>query len=195
MKCFAGFLVFMWVFFLSVVGWCQDCPPVDVNLTMSEQAQTWWMILLDFLLQLVMPLAIAVLTTLAGIAIRKWGRKLDADNQEAIIRVTDGIITSGLSYAEEQGRKALRAGNVRTTGADKLHSAIDYVKHQIDASGLPQVAENELIDLIESKLHQERVRPSGVIAGDDGVVNVDDTPENVQDNDETEAQSSEHTTT
>ena len=195
MRCLAGFAVFVWMFFFSVTVLGQPCPPVDVNLAVAEQVQTWWMVLLDFLLQLVMPLAIAVLTTLTGVAIRKWGKKLDVDNQEAIIRVTDGIITSGLSFAEEQGRKALRAGSVRTTGADKLQSAVNYAKHQIEASGLPRIAENELIDLIEAKLHQERVRPNGVIAGDGGVVNIDDVLETVQDNDETQAQGLKHTTT
>jgi len=180
MRFLAGLVVFTSVFFFSMAVFGEVCPPVDVNLAVTDQAQTWWMVLLDFLLQLVMPLAIAALTTFVGIAIRKWGRKLDVDKQEAIIRVTDGIIAGGLSYAEEQGRKALRAGGTRTTGADKLQGAVNYVKHQIDASGLPKVAETELIDLIESKLHQERVRPGGVISSDGGVISIDGvlTPEN-----------------
>jgi hypothetical protein len=166
MKRLMGVLVFAVVFVFSWSALGEPCPPVDVNLSVADQAQEWWMVLLDFLLQLVTPIAIAVITALAGIAVRKWGRKLDADKQEAIIRLTDGIITSGLSFAEEQGRKALRVDKVKTESADKLQSAVDYVKQQLDASGLPQVAEDELVKLIEAKLHQERARPDGVIEAD-----------------------------
>lgn len=163
---FAAFIV---VFFvpLMVLGQ-QPCPPVDVNLSMDEQAQAWWMVLLDFLLQLVVPIAIAVLTTMGGIAVRKWGKKMDADKQEALIRLTDNLVTSGIGFAEEQGRKALRAGNVRTEGAQKLSVATDFVSRQLSSSRLPAIAEEELVRLIEARLAQERAKPDGVVPSEPG---------------------------
>lgn len=163
MKRFVGVLVLGVVFLFSAVALGEPCPPVDINLSVADQAQEWWMVLLDFLLQLVTPIAIAVLTTLAGIAVRKWGKKLDTDKQEGLIRLTDGIITSGLSFAEEQGRKALRTNKVKTESADKLQLAVDYVSQQLDSSRLPQIAEDELVKLIEAKLQIERARPDGAI--------------------------------
>ena len=155
--------VFVSLFFIPFAASGQPCPPVDVNLSVANQDQTWWMVLLDFLLQLVAPVAIAVLTTLGSIAVRKWGKKMDADKQEALIRLTDNLITSGISFAEEQGRKALRIGNTRTEGAHKLSMATEFVSRQLHSSGLPKIAEEELIRLIESKLAQERARPNGVV--------------------------------
>jgi len=165
MKRIVSFATFAVLVLLPVMVLAQDnpCPPVDVNLSLAEQAQTWWMVLLDFLLQLVTPIAIAVLTTLAGIAVRKWGHKLDTDKQEALIRLTDNVITAGISFAEEQGRKALRADKVKTEGAQKLSMATEFVKTQLDQSGLSGIAEEELVKLIEARLAQERAKPDGVV--------------------------------
>lgn len=163
MKRLAVLMAFAAILLLPSLALGEPCPPVDVNLTVGEQAQTWWMVLLDFLLQLVTPIAIAVLTTLAGIAVRKWGKKLDADKQEALIRLTDGLITSGIAFAEEQGRKALRADKVKTESAQKLSLATEYIQNQLDQSGLPNIAAEELQKLIESRLQQERAKPGGVV--------------------------------
>lgn len=169
MRRIVPFIVFVVVFVIPalVLGQESPCPPVDVNLSVADQAQTWWMVLLDFLLQLVTPIAIAVMTTLAGIAVRKWGKKLDTDKQEALIRLTDSLITSGISFAEEQGRKALRTDNVKTESAQKLSMATDFIAQQLSASGLPGIAEDELVKLIEARLAQERTKPDGVIPDDD----------------------------
>jgi len=161
------FLTFIIIMFVPMLVFGQPCPPVNVNLSVADQAQEWWMVLLDFLLQLVAPIAIAVLTTLAGIAVRKWGHKLDHEKQEALVRLTDSVITSGISFAEEQGRKALRFDKVKTEGAEKLSTATDFVAQQLSASGLPGIAEDELVKLIESRLAMERAHPNGVIPGED----------------------------
>jgi len=169
MKRFIPFIAFVVVFMIPalVLGQNHPCPPVDVNLSVADQAQTWWMVLLDFLLQLVTPIAIAVLTTLGGIAVRKWGKKLDTDKQEALIRLTDSLITSGISFAEEQGRKALKVDAVKTESAQKLSLATEFIAQQLSSSGLPGIAEAELVKLIEARLAQERTKPDGVIPDDD----------------------------
>lgn len=161
-----SFIVFSAVLTIPVVAAAHPCPAVDVNLNMAEQAQTWWMVLLDFLLQLVAPLSIAVLTTLASVAVRRWGRKLDQDKQEALIRLTDGLVVSGVAFAEEQGRKALKAGGVKTEGAQKMSMATEFVSRQLAASGLPDIARDELTQLIESRLAQERAKPDGAVPSD-----------------------------
>mgnify|MGYP001025393841 CR=1 FL=1 len=166
MRRFIPLFIFAIIFALPALALGQPCPPVDVNLSVADQAQEWWMVLLDFLLQLVTPIAIAVLTTLAGVAVRKWGKKLDTDKQEALVRLTDSLITSGISFAEEQGRKALRTDKVKTESAQKLSMATDFIAQQLSTSGLPGIAEDELVKLIESRLAQERTKPDGVIPDD-----------------------------
>lgn len=165
MKRLLLFVFFVAVLMAPTVASGEICPPVDVNLNMSEQ-QAWWMVLLDFLLQLVVPVCIAVLTLLARIAVQRWGSKLDNEKQEAVIRLTDGLITAGVAFAEEQGRKILRVQGKKTEGARKLSMATSFIAEQLAISGLPQIAEQELTRLVESKLSQERARPDGVVPSD-----------------------------
>lgn len=157
---------------VGVLAWdcaahAQDvvCPPISIDVN-GEAQQAWWMILLDFLLQLLTPIAIAVLTTLSSIALNKWGKKLDVDKKQALDSLLSVFITDGLLLAEEQGRKALKVNGEKTPGAAKLQNALDHVKNRLNENKLPEMLETELTQLIEAKLHSERVKPNGVIAND-----------------------------
>jgi hypothetical protein len=41
--------------------------------------------------------------------------------------------------------------------------ATDYIQRQLDSSGLPGIAEEELVKLIEARLQQERSKPDGIV--------------------------------
>lgn len=143
------------------------CPPVDVNLNVSDEpTQTWWMVLLDFLVQLSAPLITTILGVLGTWVVRKLARKWDAEKQEAVIRLTDNLLTAGVAFAEEQARKALRTDSTKTEGAAKLQTAVDFIQGQLDQSNLPTIAEAELKKLIEARVMRERARPDGVIPSD-----------------------------
>ena len=162
-----GLLAFASVFLFSLVAFGQPCPPVDVQVINEAAAQQeWWMVLLDALLRLISPIAVAVLTTLVGIAIRKWGKKLDVDTQDRLIGLTDSLIASGITFAEEQGRKALKVGEEQTDGARKLQHAADYINERLEESGLLTVGTERLQRLIEAKLHAERTKPDGIVPSD-----------------------------
>jgi len=159
--------VFAAVVLVPTLALGEPCPPVEVNLHEAAMPQQeWWMVLLDFLLQLVAPVAIAVLTALAGIAVQRWGKKLDVDKQAALTRLLTGFVEGGISFAEEQGRKALRAGGEQTKSAEKLQAAVDYVQSQIDASGVARIAQEDLVKLIEARLQAERTKPDGIVPSD-----------------------------
>jgi len=149
-----------------VMGQPCECPPVDINLSTAEPVQAWWQVLLIHLMDAVVPIVAAVLGTLVSIAVRKWGKKLDTEKQDAVIRLTNDFIAAGIGFAEEQGRKALKDGAERTPGADKLGSALEFVQDRLSVSGLDKMAEEELSRLIESRLASERARPDGVVPGD-----------------------------
>jgi hypothetical protein len=141
----------------------QPCPPVDVNLSVADQAQEWWMVLLDFLVQLSAPLVTGILGVLGTWLVRKLTKKWDVEKQEAAVRLVDGFVTSGVAFAEEQARKALRSDKVKTESADKLQSAVDYVMTQIKTSRIDEIGRDELVSLIESRLAAERAKPDGVV--------------------------------
>lgn len=159
--CVLGVLL---ILFIPSLALAQPCPPV--NVVMAEGQQEWWMVLLEFIVQLSVPIVTMVLGVLGTWLIRKLTKKWDAEHQEAALRLTDGLLTAGIAFAEEQARKAVRAGETRTRGADKLGHAIDFIHNQIDQSGLPNIAEAELKKLIEAKLQQERSKPDGVVPSD-----------------------------
>jgi len=162
-----GLLTFPVIFLFSMVAFGQPCPDVDVQVVNEAVAQQeWWMVLLDALLQLVAPIVIGVLGTLASIAIRKWGKKLDVDTQDRFIGLTQNLISSGVAFAEEQGRKALKVGEAQTDGARKLQHAVDYIQEQLEESRLPQMGTEKLERLIESRLHAERANPTGSVPSD-----------------------------
>lgn len=85
-----------------------------------------------------------------------------------MIRLTDNLIMAGVAFAEEQGRKALNAGQQKSKGAEKMELATRFIQRQLLESGLPTMTEQGLRELIESKLSQERGRPDGVIPSDLG---------------------------
>lgn len=163
MKSIVKVVLFVAVLIIPSVALAQPCPPVDVNLSVADQAQEWWMVLLDFLVQLSAPLVTGILGVLGTWLVRKLTKKWDVEKQEASVRLVDGFITSGVAFAEEQARKALRTDSVKTQSADKLQSAVDYIQQQIQSSGADTIARDELVNLIESRLHQERSKPDGVI--------------------------------
>ena len=165
MKKLIALAAFAVVFFPTVV-YGQPCPPVDVNLSVADQAQVWWMVLLDFLVQLSAPLVTMLLGVLGTWLVRKLTKKWDAEKQEAVVRLTENMVTAGVAFAEEQARKALRADKVKTESADKMQAAVDFIQDQLDSSGLPGIGEAELKKLVESKLQQERAKPDGIIASD-----------------------------
>lgn len=154
------------VFFFPLAVFGEPCPPVEVHFIQQPAQQEWWMVALDFILQLVAPIAIAVLTALAGIAVRRWGRKLSVDKQTAISKLVATFIEGGISFAEEQGRKALKVDGTQTKSAEKLQVAVDYIKAQIASSGIADIARDDLVMLIEARLQAERVKPDGVIQSD-----------------------------
>lgn len=160
-----SFVVFAVISVAASVALAEPCPDLNVNVV-DEVQQEWWMVLLDALLQAVAPIAIAVLTTLSSIAIRKWGSKLDQDKQVAFIRLADSIVTGGITFAEEQARKALKVDGAKTPSAEKLQSAVDFSMERFRSSGTADIARDELVKLIEARLHMERVKPDGVIASD-----------------------------
>ena len=159
---FSFVLFVLFVLFPSVVL-AQPCPPVDVNLNVDEQVQQWWMVLLDFLVQISAPLVTCVLSVLGTWVVRKLTKKWDVEKQEAFVRLVDGFVVSGVAFAEEQARKSLKVDRVKTEGADKLQSAVDYVQRQISSSGVHDIATEELEKLIESRLQMERVKPDGIV--------------------------------
>lgn len=166
MKRIVPFFVFAMVIAIPALAFGELCPPVELNVTQDVPHQEWWMVLLDFLVQISAPLVTGILGVLGTWLIRRIGKKWDAEKVETLLRLKDGLVTSGVAFAEEQARKALKNGEERTASADKLAAATEYIQGQLEQSGVGRMAEDELVKLIEARLHIERTRPDGAIPSD-----------------------------
>jgi len=187
MKQFVRFLAVVLVVTFAAVAWGENCPPVDVHVALADQSQTWWMVLLSALVQLTAPLLVMVISVLGTIGLRKWfaklekdGKKVDIETQNAIFAALNGLVTGGVSFAEEQARKALRNGAVQTTGAAKMQAAVDFVMENLNSAGLPDIGRDALQRLIESRLAQERAAPDGVVSWTPPEVKADPLPDSAQ---------------
>lgn len=133
---------------------CPPCPPVSVEFT--PVVQVWWEVLLAHLVEVVGSIVLIVVPVLVRAAIQKWGAKLAAEKRLAIQRLVDGVLGGAVAYAEEQAKKALHDGGERTPGAEKLGKALEYAQTQLIQSGVSDIAQDELVKLLEAKLHLQR---------------------------------------
>ena len=113
---------------------------------------------LDALLPVLATVLTGVLTALAGLAIaylrKKWGLQITAAQEDAI----DAAILDGIEYAEEQARKRLKSGSGITTASDaKLDLAVTHAIMEMRRMGLPEMARDRIVALIEARI--EQVRP------------------------------------
>lgn len=166
MRAILFFMTAVAVFIVPLIAFGQpcECSPVTVNVVPAvEPIQEWWQALLVGLMDSALPIIGTVLGTFATLAVRKWGKRLDVEKQDGIIKMTNDMIGAGIGFAEEQGRKALNDGAERTPGAEKLNSAMEFIQERFKVSGLDKMADVELKCLIESKLAHERAKPDGVV--------------------------------
>jgi hypothetical protein len=84
---------------------------------------------------------------------------------KAAAETLDGLLTNGVSYAEEKARQALNAGT-EVTSSSKLETAIEFVVEELDRLGYPEMAKEKLTQYIEAKLSAERANPTGVVPSD-----------------------------
>ncbi len=122
----------------------------------------WWAVLLDALLTLSVPTAIAVLTVLLVKLLTvlriKTHAELGGKDEEAV----DTIVRRAVGFAEEQARKALKAivdGSavaVPLSGEQKLAMAISAATDWLQTRGFPELLAGDIESRIEAALQSER---------------------------------------
>ena len=156
MNRFVNFFIILFVVTFPLLAIGQPCSPVELNITQEASRQEWWMVFLNSLVTLSSPLITAIIGVLGTWLVRKIGKKWDAEKLETLMRLKDGLVATGVAFAEEQAHKALKAGEEKTESAKKMAIATDYIQAQLEQSGIGRLAENELIRLVEAKLNGGR---------------------------------------
>jgi len=115
-------------------------------------------ILNDALLPAVAVFVLAFLRVLGRVLIKKIEEKFQIDIDENTERRMLGIIASGVGFAEEWGRKQLKA-EIDTTGEEKLQQAVAYIIAEANKAGFDSWLEkrgSDLAKLIEARLNKTR---------------------------------------
>jgi hypothetical protein len=99
---------------------------------------------------------VAVLSVFVGAAIQWLRTKTGIAVNDELRMTLESFISEGVGYAEEQGRKAVKAGDPTPESDTKLEIAVGYVIDRIAESGLPTMGEDAIVRLIESWLGQTR---------------------------------------
>ena len=116
-----------------------------------------WLFVVSF------PVVLALVGVLLAHLKKKYGWEMGCQMKQML----DGLIIDGISYADEQAKKALgKAGKLPSDS--KLKMAVDFVAAQVDDLGLPQKGGDALAKLIEAKLNTERhaMRSSEAVSGE-----------------------------
>lgn len=104
------------------------------------------------LLPVAVTILVGVLSTLGTVAVyyikKWWGIRIAASQQDEI-RL---LAIEAINYVEEQARKALIAKDATPDSDTKAEMAVKYIVNQAKSQGLPELARDRLVELIESTL-------------------------------------------
>jgi hypothetical protein len=110
-----------------------------------------WGTVMENLLPIVSAIVLPVLLILVRKFIQWLEIKLDFEISEAAELKILSLIEEGIRYAEEQAKKALKDGE-KLSAESKLGLAIEYVVERCKDLGLPELARDKLVKLIEAKI-------------------------------------------
>ena len=95
-------------------------------------------------------LLLAVISALATVAVKRikeWTGVQVTAEQRAMF---DALTTDGIHFAEEQALKALKANDPTPDSDTKMELAVKHVVDRAKAMGLPEMADEQLRQLIEA---------------------------------------------
>jgi hypothetical protein len=92
---------------------------------------------------------IGALAAVGAAYLKKW---TGVQVSEAQQRMFAHLAQDAADFAEEQARKALKAGDKTPDSDTKMETAVKFVFGQAEAMGLPGVARDRLVEMIESYL-------------------------------------------
>jgi len=120
-------------------------------LAADQVQQVWWQVLVSELLKVFVIIAVPVLSTLVAVLLRRWGVKIETEQVEKLAAAAAG-------WAEQKALEALKEGKPKSSGAEKMKTALDFAEKMVDQYGLKKKAIGKLSELIEAHLGKEQVK-------------------------------------
>jgi len=120
-------------------------------------------LMLPALLTIVLPAVLIILRHVSN----KFTSKLDAQTKVAVNEMLMNFVGQGVAYAEQESKRFRKQAQERMNGDHKLDLAVAYVAGEIKKFNLPQLAETELKNKVESYLGIGTLNSSLLIQEDD----------------------------
>lgn len=116
---------------------------------------TWNQIVGEYVIPALVTILGGALTALLALGIRYLERRLSIDIPARTERMLDDLVADATAYAEQQGRAAVKATKPRPVGNALLEMAVQYAEQESRRRKLPELARDQLVRLIESRLGHE----------------------------------------
>lgn len=135
----------------------------DAAVSAAPAVNPYLSVVLDHLLQLVIFLATPVLLVLAAKGVKYLEEKFGVDLDEKYEAKLQDILKSGVLRAGEWARAKVKAGEPLPAGAEKLNTALEFVKAELDRLGYDEMVEDKLKALIEAALAKTKAEQAPAI--------------------------------
>lgn len=113
-----------------------------------EAVDTGWMHIIGQLSEIAIGVLTPIILLLAGWAAKKFGEKLGIENTKLIESVLDSLAHKAIHWAEAWAEKQAD----KPSGEQKMQVAMQFMIDMAKKYNLPDIAEEKLIQLIESSL-------------------------------------------
>jgi len=112
--------------------------------------------LAEELLPVVVTILVSVLSVLGTVAVyylKKWAGITVSDRQRSMFAL---LALDAVGYTEEQARKALKAKDKTPDSDTKRELAVKYMVNHAREMGLPEMARDRIVEIVESALMDTR---------------------------------------
>lgn len=118
----------------------------------AETAETSWLGVLSPIISMVVKIVTPILLILGAWAAKRLGTKLGLELTAKQLQLVDKTIKHGINWVEAWAAKKEQ----KPSSDEKLKTCVNWVAGQLAASGLPKIAEEKLIELIEAQLKYDK---------------------------------------
>ena len=119
----------------------------------------WWQVLLGGVSEVALSFGAVLLVALGSLFIKWVAKKLkieDVKTQATIQGAYDKIVEWGVAYAEQWAHKL--SDDPKDGSAKKLDKAVEFVQDMIKDWGLEEKSADWIVDKIEAKLGEDKVK-------------------------------------
>lgn len=147
------FFLITFIFVFTNPALARDCTEAVVD------TQSFWQALAEHVIEILVTILTPIIIVLINKAIKIFEQKTKIDVAERHEALIEMCVSSGIAFAHEQGRKALKSGAVPVKGDEKKIMALETASNKLKTLGVVEQDAEVLAQFIDARLNQERRDP------------------------------------